>query len=231
MNKYSWVITIISFEIAAIFTLLNILIQKWRPAFLVFHKVKSFFLRDHTCWKPSFRFHLRNENRDPSTFLEQSLNHLLDSLAWKEKAKIKLESSSCGTITFDDTDCYVFQYNETDIFVTSDRKLRVSSGLYKKQSEFLLNFASDIEKAFDTNETTSQVRVYFERKSNPYYGLFVHCMPGDLLKSFDVSFVVGRETNCEVTADVDGVWINGRNIIGTFKTLDDILSFRPLASV
>ena len=74
----------------------------------------------------------------------------------------------------------------------------------------------------------SDVQVFFDKGKNPYYGLFVSNIPGDLLRSFDTCFATDEYSGCEVAAKADEITVSGNGLANTFGVLEDILSFRSL---
>ena len=226
---YSWVITVVSLEIGAISVAVNLLYHRSRSFFLFWHRVQSLLVREYTYWKPSFRFAFNDSPKNPNDFVRDVLEQVQKAGIRRDEPHITISTISEGEISFSDEDAFVFSFDGETLFVTSKIKMRVPSQMNNTLATFLTRLAEKIMSISNATSIESDVKVFFKEKNNPYYGLFMRNIPGDLIQSFDACFAVGECSGCRVEAGVDGVTVYGQGIGNTFDVLKDILSFRSLS--
>ena len=99
----------------------------------------------------------------------------------------------------------------------------------KTEATFLSCLIENIGQITNAVSVQSDVEVFFDDGKNPYFGLFVSSIPGDLLRSFDACFAIDAYSGCEVVAHADRITVSGHVVGNTIRVLEDILSFRPLS--
>ena len=226
---YSWIITVASLEIGAASVAVNLLYHRSRNFFLFCHRIQSLLVREHTYWRPSFRFSFGDSPKNPNSFVREVLEQVQKAGIRRDEPYIIISTANEGEISFSDEDAFVFSFDGETLFVTSKMKMRVPSQMNNTLAVFLTRLAEKIMSISNAASIESDVKVFFTEKNNPYYGLFMRNIPGDLIRSFDACFVVDECSECRVEAGVDGITVYGKGIADTFDVLKNILSFRPLS--
>ena len=228
LNQHSWIITIVALEISVVSILANALYHRWREFFLLWHRIRSLLVREHTYWKPSFRFALNDSPHDSNDFIRDILEQLQETPIGGEVPLIKHLAINEGEVSYADVVSFTFSYDGISLFVASKMKITVPSYKNKTEATFLGHLVEKIVQITNAVSVHSEVNVFFDKGKNPYYGLFISSIPGDLLRSFDACFAVDEYSGCEVIAHADGITVSGHIVTNTIRVLEDILSFRPL---
>jgi hypothetical protein len=200
---------------------------RWREFFLLWHRIRSLLVREHTYWKPSFRFTLNDLQGNPNSFISDILEQLRETPIGGEAPLIKLLAVNEGEVSYADEVSFAFSYDDTSLFVTSKMRMLVPAYMNKTKAVFLSHFVEKIGQITNAMSVQSEVKVFFVKGKNPYYGFFIRSIPGDLLRSFDACFAVDEYSGCEVVAHADGITVSGHVVTNTIRVLEDILSFRP----
>jgi hypothetical protein len=231
-SNYEWIVTAISWEIALWSLVGSIAYCRSKSFYLIVNRIFAFFRHSHSYWLPSFRFNIPDvlpETKN-SVFLKNLLDDIQNEKIAAHFKSVNLINQQKAEIVLEKDERYVFEFDNTSLFVYSDRVITTPSGLYEKKSRFLADFAEKIRASINASSITSEIQIQFEDKKNPYYGFFINTLPSDLLDSFGVSFRTDTESECLIIANESGITIKGKNLLHTFSALKNVLSLRPITA-
>ena len=146
---YSWIITVASLEVGAISVAVTLLYHRSRNFFLFWYWLQSLVVSEHTHWKPSFQFVLRDSPRNPNNVIRDVLEQIQKAKIDRDEPRIKNLIVNEGEISFSDEVAFVFSYDDRILFVMSKMKMLVPSYMNSTQAAFLVRLAEEIVSIVD----------------------------------------------------------------------------------
>jgi hypothetical protein len=204
----------------------------------LYHKNRRFYFfvqrlllrisRTHTYWQPAFDFDLDSNRIGTPPEILDALWELLREGRHGRAAK-RAESPTTLSVGLDDLFSVVFRVDNQNLNVHLDRKLLVPSHLYDAFRRRLAMLVEDVSRIVQPVRVRCGLIVSFdEGVRNPYYGFFVNRVPPELLKDFQVTFLLNRNSTCRIEATTDRISIEGTNVAELFEAANQVLDLRAL---